>query len=253
MSVAICTALPSPEHELTDPMRGVTARIPGAHPTGPKTPGEQRVSAIPSFWAGTTDVEYASRRLETIEDASPAGGAAAAASAPPEDGNGNGSEKDGERGAGSGRAAPLPPATAPVARGPGSESAAPEDDYFGPTPPSSFASSSSSGSAGHPARPSFIAARRDSEPPLDVGVTSVPAVQRRVALTRQTSSPLPTLAGEEGLYIPGIPQSTGGAREAAAREGNRRAVKEKQMFEELGYLVPPNTPDELDRRRALYK
>jgi hypothetical protein len=32
-----------------------------------------------------------------------------------------------------------------------------------------------------------------------------------------------------------------------------RAAKEEQMFAELGYLAPPNPPDELERRRALYK
>ncbi|OBZ72215.1 Hybrid signal transduction histidine kinase J [Grifola frondosa] len=32
-----------------------------------------------------------------------------------------------------------------------------------------------------------------------------------------------------------------------------RAAKEEQMFSELGYLAPPNPPNELERRRALYK
>ncbi|KAL0577654.1 hypothetical protein V5O48_004343 [Marasmius crinis-equi] len=32
-----------------------------------------------------------------------------------------------------------------------------------------------------------------------------------------------------------------------------RAAKEEQMFHEIGYLAPPNPPDELERRRALYK
>ncbi|KAJ3744083.1 hypothetical protein DFH05DRAFT_1398004 [Lentinula detonsa] len=32
-----------------------------------------------------------------------------------------------------------------------------------------------------------------------------------------------------------------------------RAAKEEQMFRDLGYLVAPNPPDELERRRALYK
>ena len=32
-----------------------------------------------------------------------------------------------------------------------------------------------------------------------------------------------------------------------------RAAKEEGMFNELGYLAPPNPPDELERRRALYK
>ncbi|THV02842.1 hypothetical protein K435DRAFT_836182 [Dendrothele bispora CBS 962.96] len=32
-----------------------------------------------------------------------------------------------------------------------------------------------------------------------------------------------------------------------------RAAKEEQMFHDLGYLIPPNPPDETERRRALYK
>ena len=32
-----------------------------------------------------------------------------------------------------------------------------------------------------------------------------------------------------------------------------RSAKEEQMYSELGYLAPPNPPDELERRRALYK
>jgi hypothetical protein len=32
-----------------------------------------------------------------------------------------------------------------------------------------------------------------------------------------------------------------------------RAAKEEQMFTALEYLAPPNPPDELERRRALYK
>jgi hypothetical protein len=32
-----------------------------------------------------------------------------------------------------------------------------------------------------------------------------------------------------------------------------RAAKEEQIFAELGYLAPPNPPDEWERRRALSK
>jgi len=55
-------ALPSPEHELTDPMRGVHAAIPGSHPAAssppahPSTPGMSRIR-VGSFWEGTQDVE----------------------------------------------------------------------------------------------------------------------------------------------------------------------------------------------------
>ncbi|KAH9481647.1 Sensor histidine kinase GacS [Psilocybe cubensis] len=79
-------ALPSPEHELTDPMRGVTAAIPGSHPVDGGyeyegrvgvdcmvTPGGTRRSRLNGFWEGTTDVDGAGMgagagvdRLETI-------------------------------------------------------------------------------------------------------------------------------------------------------------------------------------------
>jgi hypothetical protein len=32
-----------------------------------------------------------------------------------------------------------------------------------------------------------------------------------------------------------------------------RAAKEEYMFKELGYLAAPIPPDEIERRRALYK
>jgi hypothetical protein len=32
-----------------------------------------------------------------------------------------------------------------------------------------------------------------------------------------------------------------------------RSVKEESMFYELGYLAAPNPPDEIERRRALYR
>jgi hypothetical protein len=59
-------ALPSPEHELTDPMRGVNAAIPGVHPAhgfpGSLTPEREgglmspgRRSRLASFWEGTVE------------------------------------------------------------------------------------------------------------------------------------------------------------------------------------------------------
>ncbi|EIW57385.1 uncharacterized protein TRAVEDRAFT_48424 [Trametes versicolor FP-101664 SS1] len=60
-------ALPSPEHELTDPMRGFTATIPGSHPhelfprvdTPLLSPNTIRKTRLSSFWQGTQDVEDA--------------------------------------------------------------------------------------------------------------------------------------------------------------------------------------------------
>lgn len=39
----------------------------------------------------------------------------------------------------------------------------------------------------------------------------------------------------------------------AGQSPSMRAAKEEQMFRELGYLAAPNPPDEVERRRALYK
>ncbi|KAJ8072841.1 hypothetical protein PM082_016400 [Marasmius tenuissimus] len=53
----------------------------------------------------------------------------------------------------------------------------------------------------------------------------------------------------------GIPSSVsiGPGVGAGALGVGTRAAKEEQMFQEIGYLAPPNPPDELERRRALYK
>lgn len=44
-----------------------------------------------------------------------------------------------------------------------------------------------------------------------------------------------------------------GALINAGQSPSMRAAKEEQMFRELGYLAAPNPPDEIERRRALYK
>ncbi|KAI9057213.1 hypothetical protein FKP32DRAFT_1689249 [Trametes sanguinea] len=82
-------ALPSPEHELTDPMRGMTTTIPGSHPPDSMfplmkdlpllSPNTARKTRLSSFWQGTQDVEDAppahgrdsSSRLSTIQASPP--------------------------------------------------------------------------------------------------------------------------------------------------------------------------------------
>ncbi|KZT73082.1 histidine kinase [Daedalea quercina L-15889] len=219
-------ALPSPEHELTDPMRGVTATIPGSHPqdspylTLPSnpplcSPGTLRKSRLSSFWQGTQDVEDG--RLPTIKQS------------PPE------------------------PSESALSSSPEAEEQAPtilepEEDYFGaepmrietlkqaPEPP--FAS----GILDHHPE------RQVSAPPFDSDPQTVPALPRRICLTRQTSAPLPT----QSLYERRM-RSARPASESYVSGLTGRAAKEEQMYSELGYLAPPNPPDELERRRALYK
>jgi hypothetical protein len=89
---------------------------------------------------------------------------------------------------------------------------------------------------------------RHSSEPIEVGETvSVPALPRRVCLTRQSSSPLPSTKMEPTSLTGRHPKDIVTAAKTA------RAAKEEQMFAELEYLAPPNPPDELERRRALYK
>ncbi|GAW01976.1 histidine kinase [Lentinula edodes] len=97
---------------------------------------------------------------------------------------------------------------------------------------------------------------------------------RRMTLVRQSSAPLPVGSGSNSL-LKGISLlrrqasriiiighgalSSNASIEAmgalinAGQSPSMRAVKEEQMFRELGYLVAPNPLDELERRRALYK
>ncbi|KAI0955957.1 hypothetical protein AcV7_006488 [Taiwanofungus camphoratus] len=252
-------ALPSPEHELTDPMRGMTATIPGSHPQDvfqhPQSPlispGIGRKTRLSSFWEGTQDIEE-NQRLPTIEASSSEGG----------------SEKESEKEVEKQKrktasslplAGPLPPATAPVRY----SEAALEEDYFGNIESSRLESLARAGdhhssNISHSST-SYAAVRLEhpephrqiSAPPLTLAeqeLATVPALPRRICLTRQTSAPLPTGPLFERRLKSARPASENGLLGLAGR-----AAKEEQMFSELGYLAPPNPPDELERRRALYK
>lgn len=223
-------ALPSPEHELTDPMRGITATIPGSHAADVSpysellTPGGTRKTRLASFWRGTQDIEERSR-LSTI--------AGSPSSTPP----------DPAAPVPVSVSLPVPPASVPVLRAPD----APTDDYFGET--DSFAEEYGSASiSSSTSRDSPQGILRAVAPLAEMGTVSVPALPRRICLTRQTSSPLPASSSRE-------PRLPGGrvASESITSVKAGRAAKEEQMFAELGYLAPPNPPDELERRRALYK
>ncbi|KAG8213069.1 Fph type histidine kinase [Butyriboletus roseoflavus] len=229
-------ALPSPEHELTDPMRGVHAAIPGAHapecspPLNPGTPGNNRKTRLGSFWEGTQDVGDDTDRLSTIHGSNPA--------------SPTHSTIDGDVRplADSSWNAFLTSASVPLPRRSPEEH--PEEDYF--TASSSRANTVDTDPRISPDVPSiwqeYVNVQRDNES-LDVNMSTIP---RRTCLTRQTSSPLPISTASK---LPGGRSVS----ETVSSYRIGRAAKEEQMFLELGYLAPPNPPDELERRRALYK
>ena len=234
-------ALPSPEHELTDPMRGVHATIPGSHPSTPVsqgTPGSGRKTRLGSFWEGTQDIGEDKERLSTIMGSNP----------------GSPMQSDVDENTSNTQSVDYvqsslrpQPATAPICRSPGANT---DDDYF------TVASTRTNSIDTHPHGavaevPSqwqdYINLRWDTEP-IDLNLTTVPALPRRICLTRQTSSPLPEISPRDKILPGGRSVSD---TISSYRIG--RAAKEEQMFSELGYLAPPNPPDELERRRALYK
>nr|VWO95876.1 Uncharacterized protein [Ganoderma boninense] len=254
-------ALPSPEHELTDPLRGVTtATIPGSHPDAfahPEhlplmSPNTTRKTRLSSFWQGTQDVDESvalpcspSTHPGSLTADDMADGMVDGDSLVPEEDAKSESESRRSSGNESFMTA-LPPATAPAPTVPEQ----PDDDYFGSIEPSRYHSPVSHTDHPPAAAPRLVAdiSRQASAPPFDPIPQSVPALPRRICLTRQTSAPLPTAS----LYE----RRSRSARPASQNQVNSlagRAAKEEQMFSELGYLAPPNPPNELERRRALYK
>lgn len=238
-------ALPSPEHELTDPMRGVHAAIPGSHPPNGSppihqgTPSNVRKTRLGSFWEGTQDVDEDVGTLSTISASSP--------DSPFK------SEADGVASVvSSADHTPLcflpSSATAPISR---SLDAHTEEDYFSvystranslETPPRGLISDITSHSQ------PYGNLHRDIEPTTDPNISTAPALPRRICLTRQTSSPLPNASFRDRI-LPGCRSVS----DTISNYHIARAAKEEQMFLELGYLAPPNPPDELERRRALHK
>lgn len=210
-------ALPSPEHELTDPMRGVTAVIPGSRKDGtePILSGGSRKTRLSSFWEGTQDIEDTrSDRSSTIEDNSV---------------NQIYKPEYLQR-----PAMPLP-ASAPLVR-----TVDDSGDYFAGV---DDASSEETFLSPHES-PTLV--RRGSSP-LEAGTLSVPVAPRRVILTRQRSSPLPETVNVDQISPARVIANSNASFKAT------RAAKEEQMYSELGYLAPPHPPDEWERRRALNK
>ncbi|OCH95405.1 hypothetical protein OBBRIDRAFT_720758 [Obba rivulosa] len=261
------------------------ATIPGSHPVEaeahalPASPLAGRKSRLSSFWQGTQDVEDGQRPalLPTIEASPPESEESHESSVK----QGHGKHPDGETRTSLSAlmlgGAPIPPATAPVRHF--SADAVDDEDYFGsmvpydiprpvadaPAPAYSTTSSTSlsfsavRSSSSIPTHLSYATSstaplstehtisapdRQTSAPPFDAAPATVPALPRRICLTRQTSAPLPASA----LYERRL-RST----RAPSEGSGGRAAKEEQMFQELGFLAPPNPPDELERRRAMYK
>jgi len=246
-------ALPSPEHELTDPMRGVMAAIPGSHSQDltansdcPPNASSNRKSRLTDFWQGTTDIDHGGTthstgptQLGTIlanppdllptQPAVPTSGSTSMVTLelPPRSNH------------------PIPvallasatPASVPALAHYHGDVV--QMDYFG--------------DVSQPIQPEAalvpLMSRDDIEKTrAGHGTASVPALPRRVCLTRQTSSPLPVSSPPQVPFVGAKLPST---NVPALKLG--RAAKEEQMFTALEYLAPPNPPDELERRRALYK
>ena len=152
-------ALPSPEHELTDPMRGVTAVIPGSRKEGAEfiLSGGSRKQRLSSFWEGTQDIEDNRPGLLSINASAMATNYKPRLLRP---------------------AVPLP-ASAPLVR-----AVSESGDYF------SVIDDAASEEA-FIESPTLV---QHGSSPLDAGTLSVPVAPRQVILTRQRSSPLPETA-----------------------------------------------------------
>jgi hypothetical protein len=239
-------ALPSPEHELTDPMRGVTAAIPGSHSQDliakndcPPNTSSNRKSRLTDFWKGTTDIDNGGSthstgptQLITILASPPDSCPATPQPAVTTSGPSNHSIPVA-------LLASTMPASVPTQAHNHGDGLA-QTDYFGDVSPPR-----QSEIVLPP--PPLIACDDIEETRVGHDTASVPALPRRVCLTRQTSSPLPVSLPPQAPFSTRLPSSN----IAALKLG--RAAKEEQMFTALEYLAPPNPPDELERRRALYK
>ena len=268
-------ALPSPERELADPLHGVTATIPGSHPLDTTiidyaiTPGGTRRPRLNGFWEGTIDVDNSAKKstqLSAIAD-SPSETAMTSdtsAGSDPMISRASTSPTTPQEKPDEVDVSPIPsdpvaphsvlppvppPATAPAfASRP--EDALASTDYFGYqdhpiSEPEPLSRESSSSATPPPPAPVIV---REAQSIPEEGPLSVPALPRRVCLTRQTSSPLPDTSPPNTRYIGGrVPT------ESLASVKLGKAAKEERMFGDLGYLAPPYPPDELERRRALYK
>ena len=270
-------ALPSPEHELADPMRGITATIPRAHPVDSYSdpslmPGVSRRSRLTEFWEGTNDVvedkthrkrsSYSENLCEESENAEqppqlfqtldPAMGADCITT------NNSVSPVARQKFHLSLLESAIPATASPRELYNSSDDL--PGDYFGNVISKPTTSSSDVElMANEAVSESKILPSTNVTPPggvrleatqfSEVGTVSVPVAVRKMCLTRQISSPLPIvppIKADNRIY---------GGRVSSDLQLPRlqRMSKEEQLFNRLGYLVPPDPFDELDRKKALYK
>lgn len=245
-------ALPSPEHELTDPMRGMSTSIPVPHLPESydyvTTPGGTRKPRLTSFWQGTTDVtqqhtpgqsEGPSRLAPLLASPEPSPETDDGINTPSDVQSPNSAISDATRHL-SLLATAIPASAPAVDINHGRASSESVDDYFGNV------NGVTSPNNSHPNGAPSIMLTEVIEMP-ESGTVTVPALPRRICLTRQTSSPLPESSPHESRFFAGRVVSDSSPAKAG------RAAKEEQMFADLGYLAPPYPPDELERRRELYK
>jgi hypothetical protein len=211
--------LPSPERELTDPMRDHTTAIPRSYPCETSVSSESlttsgaRKSRLTSFWQGTQDVDQGIRF--TASEAVP---------------NVLQSMSDTV----SGKTCQPPLVSAPTRRAIDASSS----DYLGNLEPISEEIS----------KDTQLAFLRAASPFVETGALSTPTLPHLLVMTRQISSPLPSSTPCEPLLVGNRARS-----ESFSNAKVSYSAKEEQSFVELDYLVPPNPPDEFERRRALHK
>lgn len=260
--------LPSPEHELTDPMRGLITVVPGTHqPDAPVTPGANRRSRLSSFWQGTVDVHDsknfkiqslpASKLRSTAKSPQSSDGSDTALSS---DGAAStissittttdssireGSESDIINKAQLSILSASPPPTT------GLHEDAPQQSqgYFTTSHTTPGIVSPIPAITSVPSDSIQLTASDSTPLTSENGPLTVPSEisPQRISLTRQISAPLPE------VHSPHDARTTGGRVVSDVNFKSGRGAKEEQLFAELGYLAPPNPPNELERRRALYK
>ncbi|KAJ7593541.1 hypothetical protein C8J56DRAFT_931317 [Mycena floridula] len=278
--------LPSPEHELTDPMRGVNTTIPGSHPDSleyedddddddddeyrpeqsrlgrpkskpelPQTPVDEVV-----FTPGGTKRKRLSMRMEGLK-----GFWVGMQEVDPKSAGSPGPSLINE--------VPQEPTSRPTIHQstPPFQPVVSEEstDYFSARPASQ--SLSQSGPSLAPDifhHDHFLASRSQSTGsivPASTSNSGSPVNDRSSRLTRQASAPLPvSSSGILGLHIAPSSEMVASPVETTPKPQPPIAAtntfgadvpmqKDEQSFFQLGYLQPPNPPDELERRRALYK
>ncbi|KAJ7220088.1 hypothetical protein GGX14DRAFT_354775, partial [Mycena pura] len=262
-------SLPSPEHELVDPMRNAAAvPIPGSYPEFPAAPhhhprssqshshsvhsrsrtpsGSGMLSTIDGSPA-TPDLE---RTAPLAQDVDVATAAQAGSVSMPD-------TRD-----------PTPTVLHPVPIPHLPPATAPSPSARAPNSPITILADAATYSA--PSDHWHVVRDPDSSPGTDLYrdstaqyrfehghvARSVPAPghsARRHPLTRQTSAPLPEAEKARRKADEGQGQVPGQALGRWSAKEDARAAREERAFAQRGFLAPPFPPDELGRRRALYK